>query len=711
MVPQLEKEANTDAKTSLWNTRHFNQLFAAELERAKRFGRPLSVIMADLDLLRNINNTYGHLAGDTVLTGIGQLIRQTVREYDIPSRFGGEEFCIVLLEAGQAEALAFAERLRHAVEAAAFGVPTSSAPIHVTMSLGIASFPQDGATPTDLTHEADVAVYQAKLRGRNRVVCAADVPHSAKLENAPAEDTHATTYAAAFASKAEAMGTSASPTVDTSAPPKENKKDSPAIPEKNSKMLLPWFVGGVIAAGVALTILGIFYGAPSNLVIIAMLTALAALAELFQVSIYGDNTVSVSVAMSFAAALIAGLPGVAAVSAGIVLTHYLQKRPPLYKTAFNWSTHVLAGSAPALIIHVWLVPLQMSNVLVLGVLTVVTGLIYYSVDTGLIAIAISLSQGVSLKTTWREQFRWLIFHYLVLCVMGLVLAIAYWMIGLSGVIVFSLPVFMMRYTQKQYIERTEESMRELQRMNRELARANRAITDANQAIRQLNDELFLILAKVIDARDPYVANHASKAADYAAAIAVELGLKVERVEHVRQAALLHDIGKLGIPEQILHKQSRLSDEEYAIVKTHAALGAELLGTCQSLRHLAPFVRHHHEWWDGRGYPDGLQGELIPLEARVLAVCDAVEAMASDRSYQRAASLSEIMAELQSCAGTQFDPVIVHAFINIAEREGERLVTNSAQEVARYQAAQQDGRSYSGEWFVPQPASKSAYSTA
>jgi putative nucleotidyltransferase with HDIG domain len=302
-------------------------------------------------------------------------------------------------------------------------------------------------------------------------------------------------------------------------------------------------------------------------------------------------------------------------------------------------------------------------------------------------------------------------YYLMLCMTGLVLAVAYLTVGLLGVIVFSLPAFMTSYAQRQYVERTEESVRELRRMNQELARASREIASANQAIRYLNGELFLILAKVIDARDPYVAGHASKSADYAAAMAVELGLQAERVEHVRQAALLHDIGKLGIPEQILHKQSRLSDEEYAFVKTHAALGAELLETCQSLRHLAPFVRYHHEWWDGRGYPDGLQGEQIPLEARILAVCDAVEAMASDRSYQRAMSLSKIMAELQSCAGTQFDPAVVLAFINLAKREGERLVTNSAQEVARHQAARQSGRNTIGAWFVSQPAGKSTYPAA
>jgi len=155
--------------------------------------------MADLDLLRNVNNTFGHLAGDTVLTGIGRIIRETVREYDLPARFGGEEFCIVLLEAGRAEAQAFAERLRQAVQAADFEVATSPQPIHVTMSLGIACFPDDATTPTDLTHAADIAVYQAKLKGRNRVVCASDVPQSARLEGAPVEDAQATTYAAAFA--------------------------------------------------------------------------------------------------------------------------------------------------------------------------------------------------------------------------------------------------------------------------------------------------------------------------------------------------------------------------------------------------------------------------------------------------------------------------------------------------------------------------------
>jgi putative nucleotidyltransferase with HDIG domain len=190
----------------------------------------------------------------------------------------------------------------------------------------------------------------------------------------------------------------------------------------------------------------------------------------------------------------------------------------------------------------------------------------------------------------------------------------------------------------------------------------------------------LTLSKIIDARDPDAAGHATKVADYATAIAVEVGL-VERVEHIRQAALLHDIGKLGIPERILHKPARLDAEEYAIIKTHAALGAEFLETCQGLRHLAPLIKHHHERWDGDGYPDGLRGEQIPMEARILAVCDAVDAMGSDRPYHQAIALDEIVAELERCAEAQFDPAVVQAFMRIAERRGENF-SSSTQEMAR-----------------------------
>ena len=678
MVPQLKQEAQTDPKTGLWNARHFNALFNAELDRAGRFNRPLALIMADFDLLRNVNNTYGHLAGDAVLAAVGRIIREAAREYDIPARFGGDEFCIGLPEAGPDEARVFAERLRTAIASTAFEVPNVSVPIHVTMSLGIACFPSDATTLNDLIHQADVAVYQAKLKGGNCTVYAADVPHSVKLEHVPGRDpAEVSPITTPSARPRPADEARAAPQLTSGQAAAEDAPGSP---------WLPWFVGGVIGAGVLITILDVALATRPDWMVVGLLVILAAMAELFQVRIYGICTVSVSVSIGFASALIAGISGVACVSAGIVLVHYLRTRVRLYKTAFNWATHLLAGSVPALGITAWPIHFDLSNLPTLLLFTLVTGSIYYLADTGLIASAIGLSARTNIMAAWREQFGWLRNHYLVLCVMGMFLSVAGHMLGLPGLIVFALPPFMMHYAQKQYVERTETSVRELKRMNRELTLANQEIAGASRAMRALNDELFLTLAKIIDARDPYASGHAAKVTDYALAIARELGLQAERLERIRQAALLHDIGKLGIPEDILHKPAGLTPDEYATMKTHATLGAEFLDTCRGLRQLAPIIAAHHEWWDGSGYPGRLKGEQIPLEGRILAVCDAVEAMASDRPYHRAMSVPEIVAELRRCAGSQFDPAVVDAFVHVVEQKGPRFVVNSAQEVSRQREA-------------------------
>ncbi len=714
-VPKLKHEAQTDAKTGLLNAGHFLKLYTAEVERATRFNRPLTLLMADLDLLRNINNTYGHLAGDAVLAGIGRIIRENVREYDIAGRFGGEEFSIVLPEAGLIEARTFAERLRQEIEDASFEVSTCGQPIRATMSFGVACIGLDAGTPNDLIHEADVAVYQAKLKGRNRVVCASDVPHSIKLETATMEDRLATPYVAEFtprpvpvksdakpdhnppAAPAGGAGQAAqpghSPTAmpargegqvakpDYTAPARGEEQAASATATRDfSKALFGLFVGGVVVAAAVATMLGLALGPRPELAAIGLLSALAVVTQFPQVkNLYGESSVSVSVAVNFAAALIAGIPGVVLVSAAIALAHELRRRPAWYKTAFNWATHLLAGAIPVLAVSILDLPLTLPNLYRLAVPIAVSALAYYVVDTGLIATAIGLSQGSSLKITWREQFQWLAGHYFVLCMMGLFLGVAYATSGVPGATVFTLPVLMMIYAQRQYVKQGENNVQELERMYRELTLANREVVEASRAIGQLNDELLMTLGKIIDARDPYVFGHTVQVATYATAIAKEMNLPAGRVEQVRQAAFVHDIGKIGISEQVLHKPGKLNSGEYEKVKIHAILGGELLETCQGLRHLAPFVRQHHERWDGKGYPDGLRGEQISLEGRILAVCDAVEAMASDRPYHQAMSRDAIIAELKRCAGVQFDPIVVGAFVRVAERENGHLIINSARE--------------------------------
>lgn len=168
MVPALKQQANTDAKTGLWNALYFVLALESELSRAQRFNRPMTVVMGDLDLLRNINNAYGHLAGDVVLSGVARILKERFREYDVVARFGGEEFAILMPETYPEDAFCRLEAIRAAVEASEFEAPTSHARIKVTISFGIAGLHALNQTAKEIIHQADVAVYEAKMRGRNQ---------------------------------------------------------------------------------------------------------------------------------------------------------------------------------------------------------------------------------------------------------------------------------------------------------------------------------------------------------------------------------------------------------------------------------------------------------------------------------------------------------------------------------------------------------------
>jgi diguanylate cyclase (GGDEF)-like protein len=169
-VPQLQAEARLDAKTGLFNSRHFGNELKTELVRAVRFGRPLSVLMADIDLLRAINNEHGHLTGDAVLRGIADTLQLELREYDTACRFGGEEFAILLPETPPEVAVEIAERICGAVAEQTFRHQgTEHEPVRATISIGLACFPRDASTADELIHTADLALYRAKRDGRNRV--------------------------------------------------------------------------------------------------------------------------------------------------------------------------------------------------------------------------------------------------------------------------------------------------------------------------------------------------------------------------------------------------------------------------------------------------------------------------------------------------------------------------------------------------------------
>lgn len=177
------------------------------------------------------------------------------------------------------------------------------------------------------------------------------------------------------------------------------------------------------------------------------------------------------------------------------------------------------------------------------------------------------------------------------------------------------------------------------------------------------------LAKAIEVKDPYTRGHSERVTTYALMIAEALGLDEREKQKLKYAATLHDIGKIGIAGRVLNKPGALTEEEYTHVKTHPLLGDSIVEPVEFLQEPRPIILHHHERYDGKGYPDGLKGEDIPLSARILAVADAFEAMRSDRPYRRALPLEEAREELIRNAGTQFDPRVVEVFLDILEKHG------------------------------------------
>lgn len=200
--------------------------------------------------------------------------------------------------------------------------------------------------------------------------------------------------------------------------------------------------------------------------------------------------------------------------------------------------------------------------------------------------------------------------------------------------------------------------------------ASRTLFSLNEPNLNINSEAEVLstiyaLAATLEARDKYTYGHSRRVSRYAVAAAEALNLPPEQVALISAAALLHDIGKVGIPDNVLNKTGKLLDDEWELLKQHPRLSATIVGHVPSLSACLAAVRHHHERWDGTGYPGGLKGESIPIEARILAVTDSFEAMISERPYRKALTFKQAIAELEKCSGLQFDPVVVRAFIPIA----------------------------------------------
>lgn len=214
------------------------------------------------------------------------------------------------------------------------------------------------------------------------------------------------------------------------------------------------------------------------------------------------------------------------------------------------------------------------------------------------------------------------------------------------------------------IEYTKRLNDEVEKQTKVAVEQSRVATERADQLLKLTDEMVQTLAKTIDAKDKYTNGHSFRVSEYAVKLAGRLGWSDEEIRGLEREALLHDIGKIGVPDAVLNKPGKLTEEEFETIKGHAAVGQEILGGIEGMESAAEAAAYHHERYDGTGYPEGLKGKDIPAHARIISIADAFDAMRSDRVYRKGMNADTIRSELINGSGTQFDPEYLTVFLSL-----------------------------------------------
>jgi diguanylate cyclase (GGDEF)-like protein/putative nucleotidyltransferase with HDIG domain len=418
------------------------------------------------------------------------------------------------------------------------------------------------------------------------------------------------------------------------------------------------YVGAVLAAGAV--VLGVF--APRAMPQPALFVALllfSSLASALKVSLpltKSGSSMSVSYAVDFASLLLLGADAtmfVAAASAWSQCTFRMKKRNPPYRTLYSMASLALTVKATGLV-YQWLggTPLHHEAFLwtfprpLVGAATT-----YFICNTAFIASAIGLSTKQPIAKVWNENFLWSAPSYFVgagaaAIAVSVIDRGGYWMAWLVAASLAAVPLYLTYCTYKVYMGRVQDEQRHVQQ-----------VSDLHLATVEA-------LALAIDAKDQTAQSHIRRVQLYAAGLAKALGMSDPEIQGVKTAALLHDIGKLAVPEHILSKPGPLTQEEFQKIRIHPQVGAEIISGVPFPYPVAPLILSHHERWDGKGYPAALQGEEIPLGARILSVVDYFDALVSERPYHKAMSFEAAIGLLRQEGGKALDPRVVQTFIEM-----------------------------------------------
>src|SRR5579863_9426503 len=408
------------------------------------------------------------------------------------------------------------------------------------------------------------------------------------------------------------------------------------------------YVGSTVSLGMVVLGFALWHWQSADLARFVCYLAVAVLASSLKVQLPGiDGTMSVNFLFILLGVMELSLPETLVIGCMATLVQSVwqaRNRPDPVKVLFNVFGMMANATAICYVSYHWLDARIGSNK---PFLLMLAALVFFLANTLPISVVIGLTENKTSRKVWSECYFWSFPYYLVgAAVVGLVGIVnrrAGWQTSL-----LVLPVIYWVYrSYRLYLGRLEAEKERVEVEKRHV-----------EQIASLNMRTIEALALAIEAKDHTTHTHLQRVRTYAVEIAKEIGLSSDEIEALRAAALLHDIGKLAVPDHIINKPGKLTPEEFEKMKVHPLVGAEILERVAFPYPVAPIVRSHHERWDGSGYPAGLVGEQIPIGARILAAVDCLDALASHRQYRPALPLGEAMAKVKEKAGTWFDPQVV-----------------------------------------------------
>ena len=340
---------------------------------------------------------------------------------------------------------------------------------------------------------------------------------------------------------------------------------------------------------------------------------------------------------------------------------HCKKKPTAIQLVFNLSAIAISIGAGSLVFHSqllqWIMPSSLPRIFL-------ASFAYFLANTLSVAAVIGLTERLSIWKLWRTSYLWSFPHYALSASVVGVIQYFKASLGLEFAILVMPAAYLVYQTFHMHIGRLNQA---LERSEQEKRHAEET---ANLHLRTIR-----ALALAIEAKDTTTGEHLNRVQTYAMELAKDFGLQGEDMDALRAASILHDVGKLAVPEHIISKPGKLTPEEFAKMKIHTIVGAEIVESVRFPFAVAPLVRSHHEKWDGSGYPDGLSGEAIPIGARILSAVDCLDALASDRQYRKAMPLEKAMSIVVSESGKAFDPRVVER-LQLRHRELESLAQSN-----------------------------------